>query len=87
MCYTGHVTQTLKTRPSLPQRLRAARIDAGISQGKAAEAVGFSREHLNRFEQGHRWSPELAYRLARHLNIRVTFADLFPDVEPPGDSP
>ena len=87
MCYTGYVIQTSKTRsPQIVSRLRAARIRAGISQAAAAEAVGYTREHYNRFEQERQWSPELAYRLALHLNVRVTFADLFPDVEP-GESP
>lgn len=76
------MNQLLKSRPALPQRLRAARIDAGISQGKAADLVGYTREHLNRFEcDPDRYSPELAYKLARALGVKVSADELFADAE------
>lgn len=65
----------------LPERLREARIDAGISQGEAAELIGYTREHLNRFERDPaRYSPELAYKLARALGVKVSADDLFAEV-------
>lgn len=75
------MSQESKTRPPLVERLRAARIRAGISQGEAAVAVGCTRESLNRFERNPaRYSPELAYRLARLLGVRISADDLFAEV-------
>lgn len=71
------------TRTPLPERIRAARISRGLSQAAAAEAVGYTREHVNKFERGGvSYSPELAYKLARLLGVRVSVDDLFAGVEP-----
>jgi DNA-binding XRE family transcriptional regulator len=75
--------QTTKTRrPALPARLRAARIRAGLTVTETAVAVGFTREHVSRFENERRWSPELAFKLARLFDIPVNPDDLFPEDSP-----
>lgn len=70
-----------RTQYPLAQRLRRARIRAGLTQANAAELAGTSREYLNRVELGAQRSPEVLVKLARALSVRVSVDDLFP----PGD--
>jgi DNA-binding XRE family transcriptional regulator len=74
------------SRKPIRDRVRAARLRRGLSQGEAAAAVGCTRETLNRWEAGDPAYPghELAYRLARLLRVRVSVDDIF--AAPPGDS-
>jgi transcriptional regulator with XRE-family HTH domain len=68
-----------KTKIPLHQRLRKARLRAGLTQATTAELVGTTREYLNRVERGAQRSPETQVKLARALNVRVSVADLFPE--------
>lgn len=70
------------TTPSLPARLRAARLRRGLTQAEAARAVGYRREWVTKFEGEHIESPELAAKLARLLDIRISVDDLFPEAGP-----
>jgi DNA-binding XRE family transcriptional regulator len=74
------------TRKPIRDRIRAARLRRGLSQGAAADAVGCTRETLNRWEAGDPAYPghELAYKLARLLGVRISVDDIF--AAPPGES-
>ncbi|HKO37228.1 MAG TPA: helix-turn-helix transcriptional regulator [Solirubrobacterales bacterium] len=63
-------------------RLRDARVALGLSITKTAAAVGCTREHLSKFENGRRYgprdySPELIYRLSRFLDVYVPVDEIF----------
>ncbi len=59
-------------RPRLANRIRVARAERDLSQGKLAGAVGVSRQTISSIETG-QYCPStlLAFRLARVLGVRV----------------
>jgi transcriptional regulator with XRE-family HTH domain len=72
------MTESRTTTP-LHERLRRARIRAGLNQTEAAKACGTSREYYNRVEVGAQRSPEILVRLARALGVRISLNDVFPE--------
>jgi DNA-binding XRE family transcriptional regulator len=65
------------------EKLMAARVNAGLTQGQLAEAVGLSRQIVNQYERL-RASPsaKTGNRIARVLSLHtgevLTYSDLFP---------
>ena len=56
----------------MQNRIRELRAEAGLSQGRLAEAMGVSRQTINAIETG-RYTPSLplAISLARHFSQSV----------------
>jgi transcriptional regulator with XRE-family HTH domain len=62
-------------------RLRAVRIERGVSQQKLANAVGVSLRQVQKYEKGmNRVSGAMLYGLARRLAVPISaFFDSLPD--------
>ena len=63
-------------------RLRQARIDLGLTGGETASAVGYTREHLSKFEHGHQYrgrdyAPDFIFKLARYLDVYLSPDEIF----------
>lgn len=61
---------------ALDDRLRRARLAAGLSQGELAAAAGVSRQAVSGIEAG-RWSPSLDVALALARTLSVSVEELF----------
>ena len=67
-----HTPRRGRRAPLDPERLRNARIDAGIEQKELAERAGASTTHISRLELGQGGvSPEMLSRLAVALNRSI----------------
>ena len=67
------------------ERLMAARMNAGLTQGQLAKAVGLSRQIVNQYERLQaRPTPKTGERIARFLSLHtgevMRYDDLFPVV-------
>lgn len=64
-------------RRAIGEQIRAARLNADLSQERLAEMAGLDRQAVNRIEQGHQ-SPILdnLIRLAAVLDLEVTLSHL-----------
>lgn len=78
-----------RTRPlPINHRLREARLGLGLTAKDTAEAIGYTREHLSKFENGFRrrgrdYSPAFIRSLASFLFEDVSVEEMFdPKIAP-----
>jgi transcriptional regulator with XRE-family HTH domain len=76
----------LRRRHTIGQHIRAARMDANLTQEALALAAGLDRQAINRIEQGHT-SPLLDSLLRIADTLRVPLADLVRYDDPAGGGP
>lgn len=75
----------MKREMPLPQRLRWARKQAGLSLDRLGQMVGTSRQHLIRLEKGqHKPRPDMVVRIAQATEQPV---ELFVDEDEEGEPP
>ncbi|WP_409014956.1 helix-turn-helix transcriptional regulator [Archangium sp.] len=63
------------------ERLRELRLERGLTQEQAAEAIGLHPKHMIKMEQGNA-NLTLATLVAASVAYKVPLRDLFPEEEP-----
>ena len=68
------IVRSSKKNSTLPERLRAAREAAGLSQGQVAKLMGMHRPTVSEIEAGNRRvSAEELSRFANHYDVKMSW--------------